>query len=111
MCVRVCVCVCVCVCVRVHVRVYVCVRVRVCVGVCVCGCGCVGVCVCACACVCAALEERLSKVQCEHDAERSQLQGLIAKLESNLAEQNRQLEKVLCDDVVKAHATVYIELK
>ena len=73
-------------------------------------CVCVCVCVCVCACVCTALEERLSKVQCEHDAERSQLQGLIAKMESNLAEQNRQLEKVLYD-VVEAHATVYIELE
>ena len=60
--------------------------------------------------MCTALEERLSKVQCEHDAERSQLQGLIAKMESNLAEQNRQLEKVLYD-VVEAHAMVYIELE
>lgn len=36
----------------------------------------------------------MSKVQCEHDVERSRLQGLIAKLESNLVDQNRQLEKV-----------------
>lgn len=44
--------------------------------------------------LCAVLEERLTKVQCESDAERSRLQGLIAKMETNLADQNRQLEKV-----------------
>ena len=44
--------------------------------------------------VCAVLEERLTRVQCENDVERSRLQGLIAKMESNLADQNRQLEKV-----------------
>ena len=45
--------------------------------------------------LCVVLEERLTKVQCESDAERSQLQGLIAKMETNLADQNRQLEKVV----------------